>query len=206
RGPSVPYTGGPLRRPCSSGGVVLPLGRPGGTRAPGGPVPDPGGQAAPRALRPGGPGGPGPGGSGGQLPGEPDRPVLRALGEVGHREGTGVPFLDLPQQRDRVVRRDQVEREARRDRAQRTEDGGVPDDVRDGAHVEHRGLGVVAPARAAAAGPDFDVLHGHGLVLSFVVGTRVTTEKSGFKGGCCQSSREWRTIVAARSGPTPIEE
>src|SRR5690606_6444061 len=82
---------------------------------------------------------------------EPPRP--RSAFAVVDREGVRPPLVDLPQQRHRVVRRHQFDAGAWTHGLQRTEDGGVPDGMRDGAGVQLRvpvaiplaaGTGVVA--------------------------------------------------------------
>src|SRR3954451_14471399 len=78
--------------------------------------------------------------------GELEPPGVRALVEV--RPGGGLLLGQLREERLRVVRRHDDERAATRDRRPGPEDGGVPDGVRDDAHVE---LGCLAGRLAAGA-------------------------------------------------------
>ena len=57
--------------------------------------------------------------------------------------------LELREQRQRVVRGDEVEGETGLDDPEGTEDRGVPDGVRNGAGVEHDVVGVFVAAGAA---------------------------------------------------------
>src|SRR5690554_855502 len=83
---------------------------------------------------------------------EPQLPLFGAIAQVGDGEVAGLLLLELGEQGERVVVRDQVEADARSDGSERPEDGGVTDRVGNHSRVEHD-LGFVrVTAGATAAG------------------------------------------------------
>src|SRR5690349_1232504 len=101
----------------------------------------------------------------GALQGE--SPCLGAALAVGHREGSWPAPVDLVEQRQRVMGRDQLQAGARLDGLQRPEDRRVPDRVWDRAHVQlgiPRTVDLTARAGVATA-PGADVVRTQGAGL-----------------------------------------